>query len=88
MMISPEMYIHEHKNDSFEQLIEEKDDLVQYIKELESIVYDENNNDPSWQIDPGPDVQYQMNLEYLSELCKFISEKYNKEIIWGEDDED
>lgn len=39
-----------------------------------------------WLCKPSPDVMYQMNLDYLSALCKFMSEKYNKEIVWGEED--
>ena len=88
MMISPEMYVEEHNNDSFEKLIEERDELIQIIKELETIVFDESKDDPAWQFRPGPDVRYQMNLEYLSALCKYIKDKYNKEIVWGETEED
>lgn len=51
-------------------------------------VFDENKDDPAWQIHPGPDVRYQMNLEYLSALCKYIKDKYNNEIIWGVTEED
>lgn len=39
-------------------------------------------------IHPSPEVFYQCNLEYLGELCKLISEKYNQEYIWGEEDEE
>ena len=63
MMISPEMYVEEHKNDSFEKLIKERDELIKIIKELEEIIFDENMDDPVWQFHPGPDVRYQMNLE-------------------------
>ena len=40
MMISPKMYAEEHRNDSFEELIEMRNDLVDELKTLEKIVFD------------------------------------------------
>lgn len=34
----------------------------------------------------GMPQMYQCNLEYLGKLCELISEKYNKEYIWGEEE--
>ena len=87
MMISPISYIEELKDNSFEQLIAERDSLIQEIKELEKIAFKkgEDRTDPAWQFHPGPDVRYQMNLEYLAKLCSFIEEKYNREIVYGEE---
>ena len=84
MMISPRGYISEHENDSFEELIAERKRLTENLDRLEAIVYDKKHSDESWLIHPSPDVQYQMNLEYLAELCGFLEEKYNREIVWGE----
>ncbi len=84
MMISPITYVKEHENDTYEQLIKERNSLVRQIKNLEKIVFDKEKQDESWHICPGPDVRYQMYLEYLAELCKFMQEKYNTEYIWGE----
>lgn len=72
MMISPQGYMSEHENDSFEQLIKESNSLIKGIKDLEKIVFSDDKSDPAWMIHPDPDVQYQMSLEYLAELCKFI----------------
>ena len=82
MMISPEYYIEEHKNDSFTQLINERDTLIKEILRLEKLVFDEDKSSAEWGMKPSPDVRYQMCLEYLSVLCKHISEKYNREIVW------
>ena len=78
------------EGEDFEQLIAERDSLIQEIKELEKIAFKkgEDRTDPAWQFRPGPDVRYQMNLEYLAELCSFIEEKYNREIVWEELEED
>ena len=83
MMISPDMYMKSHENDSFEQLIEERDSLVEYVKELEEIVFAGDKSDPAWNILPGPDVQYQMQLEYLSKICMLMCEKFRDEMDRG-----
>lgn len=88
MMIGLGGYIAMHENDSFEQLIKERNNLVSEINKLEKIVFDENKTDQVWMIHPGPDVKYQMYLEYLAELCKFMQKKYNKKVVWGVDDEE
>lgn len=99
MMISPEEFVEEHKNDTLEELIMVRrrleEDLVELEKKLFYIGVDEN--DPSrfeldelW-VSPGPEVEYQCNLMYLAELCNFLREKYNREEIWGhlnDDDDD
>ena len=86
MMFSPDTFIKQLKDYTFPQLIAEKDSLVIEIKELEKIVYENDRTDPEWNVDPGPDVRYQMNLEYLAALCKLIKEKYNREIVGAEDE--
>lgn len=83
MMINPMQYIDEHKNDSIEQLINERESLVDRIEQLEKIVFFKEKDSEEWNHCPGPDVQYQMSLEYLAELCKYIRECYSKEYVWG-----
>ncbi len=74
MMMSPEVYIDEQKNKSYDELLKEKERLVKDIEQYE--------NNPDFEeiiIDPSPDVRYQCNLEYLSELCKLIADKFMHE---------
>lgn len=85
MMISPESYVMMHESDSFEELIKERKSLQREIAHLEKIVFDEKRESEEWMYRPSPDVMYQMNLDYLSALCKFMSEKYNK-LVWVEED--
>ncbi len=86
MMIGPKAYIMMHEKDSFPQLIKERNKLVAELKRLEKLVFDDKERlDDAWLFKPGPDVHYQMTLEYLAELCLFIEEKYNKEIVHGMD---
>ena len=85
MMISPEIYIELHKRDSFPQLLQEKNNLIDEIQKLEAILFGDNSESEEWFCHPRPEVRYQLNLEYLAELCKFISRKYNREIVWGKE---
>ena len=85
MIFSTESYVMMHEKDSFEELIKERKSLQREIAHLEKIVFDEKRESEEWMYKPSPDVEYQVNLDYLSALCKFISEKYNKEIVWGEE---
>ena len=39
-------------------------------------------------VKPGPDVEYQMYLEYLAELCKRLGEKYNRDFEWDESEDE
>ena len=87
MMISPLSYIKEHENDTFEQLMKERDRLVNEIRDLEHLVFDEERTSDEWFIKPSPYVKYQMSLEYLSSLCTFIQQKFNAEIVHRIDSE-
>ncbi|MBE6034993.1 MAG: hypothetical protein E7222_09900 [Clostridiales bacterium] len=87
MMISPESYVDDHRNDSFEELIAERNQLVEELNRLEKIVYDKECADKAWSMHPGPDVQYQVTLQYLAQLCDFLQEKYRREIVWKEMEE-
>ena len=78
MMISPESYTGMHRNASFEQLIAERNRLLREIRRLEKIVFSEDRSADDWRIKPGPDVRYQMELEYLARLCLMIRTKYNR----------
>lgn len=88
MMISPETYVSFHEKDSFDQLIKERKRIIKEIANLEKIVFDDNKLSDAWQIKPGPDVQYQLTLEYLAELCKFMSQKYNREVVQSNDEDE
>ena len=82
MMISPQSYVDDLKEKIYEELIKEKDKL---IKEIERF---ENNKiaDSEIYMDPSPEVVYQCNLLYLSELCKLVHDKFNKKLWEGEDE--
>ncbi len=84
MMISPETFVELRKDMTFDELIKERKRLLADIIKLESMVFDENRSGEAWMIKPGPDAQYQMDLEYLAELCTFMQQKYNVEYEDGE----
>ncbi|MCQ2914797.1 MAG: hypothetical protein MJ247_06355 [Alphaproteobacteria bacterium] len=83
MMVSPENYIKEHKDENFEQLIKTKNDLLGEISNLEKLVLSKDHDNPEWDVCPSPDVKYQISLEYLSKLCLCMMEK-NKNRVFNE----
>ncbi len=86
MMICPESYLETIKDKPFDQLIEERKTIEHEIEQLEDIVFSKNSVSSETVVSPGPDVKYQMNLEYLAALCKFMKNKYNQEIVFGDDE--
>ncbi|WP_407397136.1 hypothetical protein [Anaerovibrio sp.] len=84
MMISPDMFIEQIKNATYMELIKERKRLIRTISKYEKDEISEDHSGPEWLIRPSPDVRYQMYLEYLSELCSFMCQKYNEEYVHGE----
>ena len=83
MMICPEYYAKQWGNTSYPELIRERDDLIGYLREFEEKETAGDRSDLEWRYSPSPDVRYQMQLEYLAELCRLMKEKYNEEYVWG-----
>lgn len=81
MMISPDTYIKQVKHKSFEELLEERDNLFAEIKRFEQTINYSVENE--WTISPAPEVVYQCNLQYLAKLCELIQRKYNQVYVWG-----
>lgn len=78
-MLSPSAFIEfKCKGKSYKELLKMRDEF------LEEIYAFENGNiaPEAKMINPSPEVIYQMNLEYLGELCKLISDTYNSEVVW------
>lgn len=84
MMISPEMYRDDWKEATYREMMEERDRLVHFLKDYEEQETTGNGLPEIWDKCPTPDVEYQMSLLYLSELCRLMQEKYNQDVIWGE----
>lgn len=83
-MISPYSYIDEHVNDTFDELMKERDELVKEINDLEKLIFtDTEKKSSAWRMCPSPDVRYQVRLEYLSELCEYMSERH-RDSQWSE----
>lgn len=84
MMISPEAYIEHFEDAEYLDLIKERDRLMQFITQYEEEDIAGDRSGKGWGIHPQPDVRYQVYLEYLSRLCVLMSEKYNKDFVWGD----
>lgn len=86
MMISPKMYLDELKDATYSELIAERKALIAFIDEYEEKELAGDRSDEGWQMHPSPQVRYQCYLEYLSLLCSYMQEKYNKEFVWGDEE--
>lgn len=84
MMISPNGYISRFKGAEYDELIVERGRLIEYICQYEENEKAGDRTSEDWLRHPGPDVRYQMYLEYLAELCQLMHEKYNKDYVWGD----
>lgn len=83
MMLSPGYLKDQYEKMTYEELLVEKKQLIEYIDAFESDEIDR----AEWDICPSPDVRYQMNLEYLGVLAPLIAEKYRtRSDDWFDDD--
>lgn len=85
-MISPHSLAEEYKDASLEELIAVRDELIESVRYFEQhgIDFDKHEmvpmtNENGCVIEPGPDVFYQMNLEYLAEICTLVQQAFNRE---------
>ncbi len=83
-MISPEVYAEKLKTDSLQNLIKERDELLDFIQNFEKNCIDFQKRElifsgDGWNIHPSPGVMYQAYLEYLAKVSVAISNKFNQE---------
>ena len=84
MMISPTTYGEYLKDADYLELIKKREELLASIREFEAKEIAGDRSGEEWSIHPQPDVRYQMDLEYLGELCRIMHEKYNNDYVWGD----
>ena len=84
MMISPAAYREGLKGKSYPELMQEREELMDFLHQFETEEIAGNRSNPARVCRPSPEVRYQMFLDYLSVLCGVMSEKYNREYVWGE----
>ena len=83
-MISPEAYIERMEGKSYQELISEREDLITYICEFEKAELSGGTVEQERRMGhSSAQVMYQVYLEYLSALCRFMHDKYNQEYVWG-----
>ena len=87
MMMSPETFIGTLENASYEEMIRERDELIESIKWFEK-AYAENEGNLGPQLYPSQEAVYQMNLEYLSRLCILIEAKFQKDFLKREEEDE
>ena len=71
MMVSPEIYMSFLKDKNYEELVKERDNLIDEIKE-----YEERSDELiKMCIIPSKETIYKYNHMYLSKVCELLSEK-------------
>ena len=74
MMIDPFQYVDQYKDASYQEILKFKNELISDITKFE---HDFDRKDPDWKFAPGPDVQYQWNLEALGFIASMLSKAFS-----------
>lgn len=72
MMVSPETYMSFLQDKNYEELIKERDSLIDEIKGYEKI------SDDFIDMNPSREILYKYNHLYLSKVCELLSEKFTE----------
>ena len=76
MMMSPESFVGQYEESTYDELLEIREQL------LEEIYYYEKGTDEGEEmILPSPETRYLLNLEYLGKLCELIIQKYREKYV-------
>ena len=76
MMMSPAQYVEKFRNASYQEILKFKNELISDISKFEN---DSDRKDPAWNVSPGPDVQYQWNLEVLGLIAPMLADAFYRE---------
>ena len=87
MMISPMGYIAGLSDSTYKELMKERDVLIKNIRKLEKEIFEKPPTDEVYYA-PSKEVQYQVCMEYLSELCIYMEAEYKRIYVWGEEKEE
>ena len=78
MMMTPQ---EELEKLSYKELLERKNEIILFLTEFES---DFDMDKLEWNVNPKPDVQYQVYLEELGRIAPLLSAAFNEEYESGE----
>lgn len=81
MTISVREYIGMMRHKSYQDLITERDHLVQLLRHFETKEKAGDRSGVEWILWPQPDVQYQLTFDYLAALCRLMHERYDQEYV-------
>lgn len=80
MMMTPQ---EELEKLSYKELLERKNKIILFLTEFES---DFDMDKLEWNVNPKPDVQYQVYLEELGRIAPLLAAAFNEEYESGEKD--
>ena len=74
MLSSPDLFIEEHQNDSYEELVKLKNELISEIDEFER----SDNSSDDVIFSPSLGTYYQWNLSVLEKIIPLLQEAYRR----------
>ena len=74
-MVSPDYFVEEYKDMTYEELLPVRDELIEDIREFEK------KGPGVGGMQPSPNTMYQVRLEYLGKLCELIASKF-QDLQW------
>lgn len=77
MRITPEAFIEEQKDKSYEELLAVRDELIGVVRKFEA---DDEQDPEDVLVSPLPDGNYYCNMKLLGELCKLIADKFGNKV--------
>ena len=80
MMNSPQGYVEYCKQYSYEELIQEREELLDDIRDLEKKLFSGDKKD-DYIVSTRHYVRYQVKLEYLAALSEYMQQRYNEEYV-------
>lgn len=76
MKITPEAFVEENKERTYEELLAIRDELITVIRNYES---DAETDPEDVMVYPLPEGNYYCKMKLLGSLCNLIAEKYGEE---------
>ena len=77
--MTPETYRQVNASACFRELIQERDFVLNCLKDFEAKDLAGDRSDPQWSSFPTPGTIYMRYLDYLCELADLMREKYREE---------
>lgn len=77
MLSSPDLFVEEHKNDSYEELVKLKNELIGKINDFER----KHSSSENILMSPSPETFYRWNLAVLEKIIPLLDEAFERDYV-------